>query len=103
MENCNRILREEQSQPTEPSWLQISPKSRVTLKDVGKEGFVTTRRHHGEQMTVCVTFTFKAQMVFAYTLEWEPLPNHMYFETDFKVFKMYFQYLNTIFLYFNPI
>ena len=32
-----------------------------------------------------------------------PLPNHMYFETDFKVFKMYFQYLNTIFLYFNPI
>ena len=25
----------------------------------------------------------------------------MYFETDFKVFKMYFQYLNTIFLYFN--
>ena len=27
----------------------------------------------------------------------------MYFETDFKVFKMYFQYLNTIFLYFNPI
>ena len=31
-----------------------------------------------------------------------PLPNHMYFETDFKV-KMYFQYLNTIFLYFNPI
>ena len=33
----------------------------------------------------------------------DPLPNHMYFETDFKVFKMYFQYLNTIFLYFNPI
>ena len=32
-----------------------------------------------------------------------PLPNHMYFETDFKVFKMYFQYLNTIFLYFIPI
>ena len=32
-----------------------------------------------------------------------PLPNHMYFETDFKVFKMYFQYLNTIFLYFNTI
>ena len=32
-----------------------------------------------------------------------PLPNHMYFKTDFKVFKMYFQYLNTIFLYFNPI
>ena len=31
-----------------------------------------------------------------------PLPNHMYFETDFKIFKMYFQYLNTIFLYFNP-
>ena len=29
-----------------------------------------------------------------------PLPNHMYFETDFKVFKMY---LNTIFLYLNPI
>ena len=27
----------------------------------------------------------------------------MYFDTDFKVFKMYFQYLNTIFLYFNPI
>ena len=27
----------------------------------------------------------------------------MYFETDFKVFKMYVQYLNTIFLYFNPI
>ena len=26
----------------------------------------------------------------------------MYFETDSKVFKMYFQYLNTIFLYFNP-
>ena len=26
----------------------------------------------------------------------------MYFETDFKEFKMYFQYLNTIFLYFNP-
>ena len=25
----------------------------------------------------------------------------MYFETDFKVFKKYFQYLNTIFLYFN--
>ena len=25
------------------------------------------------------------------------------FETDFKVFKMYSQYLNTIFLYFNPI
>ena len=23
----------------------------------------------------------------------------MYFETDFKVFNMYFQYLNTIFLY----
>ena len=33
----------------------------------------------------------------------QPLPNHMYFETDFKVFKMYFQYLNTILLYFNPI
>ena len=32
-----------------------------------------------------------------------PLPNHMYFETDFKVSKMYFQYLNTIFLYFNTI
>ena len=32
-----------------------------------------------------------------------PLPNHTYFETDFKVFKMYFQYLNTIFLYFIPI
>ena len=32
-----------------------------------------------------------------------PLPNQMYFETDFKVFKMYFQYLNTIFLYFNTI
>ena len=31
------------------------------------------------------------------------LPNHMYFETDFKVFKKYFEYLNTIFLYFNPI
>ena len=30
-----------------------------------------------------------------------PLPNHMYFETDFKVLKMYFQYLNTIFLYFK--
>ena len=29
--------------------------------------------------------------------------HHMYFETGFKVFKMYFQYLNTIFLYFNPI
>ena len=28
--------------------------------------------------------------------------NHMYFETDFKVFKMNFQYLNTIFLYYNP-
>ena len=28
-----------------------------------------------------------------------PLQNHMYFETDFKVFKIYFQYLNTIFLY----
>ena len=27
----------------------------------------------------------------------------MYFEADFKVFKMYFQYLNTILLYFNPI
>ena len=27
----------------------------------------------------------------------------MYFETDFKVFKMCFQYLNTIFLSFNPI
>ena len=27
----------------------------------------------------------------------------MYFETDFIVFKMYFQYLKTIFLYFNPI
>ena len=24
----------------------------------------------------------------------------MYFKTDFKVFKMYFQYLNTIFLYY---
>ena len=34
---------------------------------------------------------------------WLPLPNHMYFETDFKVFKMYFQYLNTILLYFNPV
>ena len=34
---------------------------------------------------------------------YQPLPNHMYFETDFKVFKRYFQYLNTIFLYFNPI
>ena len=33
----------------------------------------------------------------------EPLPNHMYFETDFKAFKMYFQYLNTILLYFNPV
>ena len=33
----------------------------------------------------------------------KPLPNHMYFEADFKVFKMFFQYLNTIFLYFNPI
>ena len=33
----------------------------------------------------------------------KPLPNHMYFETDFKVFKMYFQYLNTILLYFNPV
>ena len=32
-----------------------------------------------------------------------PLPNHMYFETDFKVFKIYFQYLNTILLYFNPV
>ena len=32
-----------------------------------------------------------------------PVPNHMYFETDFKVFKMYFQYLNIIFLYFNTI
>ena len=32
-----------------------------------------------------------------------PLPNRMYFETNFKLFKMYFQYLNTIFLYFNPI
>ena len=32
-----------------------------------------------------------------------PLPNHMYFEANFKVFKMYFQYLNTILLYFNPI
>ena len=32
-----------------------------------------------------------------------PLPNHMYFEADFKVFKMYFQYLNTILLYFNPV
>ena len=31
------------------------------------------------------------------------IPNHMYFEVDFKVFKMYFQYLNTILLYFNPI
>ena len=31
------------------------------------------------------------------------MPNHMYFETDFKVLKMYFQYLNTIFLYFIPI
>ena len=31
------------------------------------------------------------------------LPNYMYFEADFKVFKMYFQYLNTILLYFNPI
>ena len=57
MENCNRVLREEQRQPTEPSWLQISPKTRVTFKDAGKEGFVTTRRHFGEQMTVCVTFT----------------------------------------------
>ena len=27
----------------------------------------------------------------------------MYFEADFKVFKMYFQYLNTILLYFNPV
>ena len=32
-----------------------------------------------------------------------PLPNHMYFETDCKVFKIYFQYLDTIFLYLNPI
>ena len=32
-----------------------------------------------------------------------PLPNHMYFEADFEVFKMHFQYLNTILLYFNPI
>ena len=31
------------------------------------------------------------------------LPNYMYFEADFKVFKMYFHYLNTILLYFNPI
>ena len=34
---------------------------------------------------------------------WKPLPNQMYFQTDFKVFKMYFQYLNTILLYFNPV
>ena len=34
---------------------------------------------------------------------WKPLPNHMYFQTDFKVFKMNFQHLNTILLYFNPV
>ena len=46
-----------------------------------------------------VIMIFKGQEKVTYL----PLPNHMYFETDFKVFKMYFQYLNTIFLYFNPI
>ena len=51
VENCNRVMREEPSQPTEPGWLQIFPKSRVTFKDAGKEGFGTTLRHYGEQMS----------------------------------------------------
>ena len=41
----------------------------------------------------------------SFLVKWDPLPlpNHVYFETDFKVFKMCFQYLNTILLYFNPV
>ena len=70
VENCNRVMREQLSQPTEPGLLQISPKSRVTFKDAGKEGFGTTRRHKGNTRVMCDiqynAIKFKAQMVFAY-------------------------------------